>query len=169
MPQKLNKRVRISLQELHQAPPLGPNRYYYISECLTNCSLRDCGINCESRTIPYGGQKEFYVRNYEGTIISKWAEKFYWDTTPNSFERLWINSDQRYHQFHIYTHFPEIPDGGWVDYKPEEEAKEARYRLTFKDYTKRQAQQRAAERRKIADSFRQKEEGFYRARNRRRD
>ena len=139
MPKRTNqrKRVTINLQELHQVPPLGPNRYFYLAECLSNCRTRECTKYCEIRTIPYGGQKEFYVCNWNGDIISKWAEKYYFDHTPNSFEKLWQNPLPSYLLYHQFRHTPEIPQGGWCQYKEEEAIKERKYQLLYLQYSRR--------------------------------
>jgi hypothetical protein len=160
------KSVTINLQEFIQPPVLGPNRYFYISECTSNCGKRDCDLNCESRSIPYGGQKEFYVKDHRGLIVSKWAEKYYFDATPNSFERLWHSPAQNHRQYNFYLHIPDIPQGGWCEYKSEVAGKENRYRLLFVEYTRRQAEYLEESRRKIVEAHRQREADFQAAKER---
>src|SRR6266404_1415840 len=154
-----NRKVRLSLEELHCPPPLGPNQYFYITECIMNCGSQDCGPNCETRSIPYRGQKEFYVKDHNGIVATKWAEKYYFDSTPNQFERLWANTRPGYINS-LYPGIPEIPQGGWCEYKPEEKEKEYKYHLLYWDYNQRQAERQRENQRKIAEAFQQREENY---------
>ena len=167
--QRLQKKVRILLPELHQAPPLGPNRYFYISECASKCGYRDCRRECETRQIPYGGQKEFYVRDRDETIIAKWAEKYFFDNTPNSFEKLWSNPSSRYQHYNYFRSIPEIPLQGWCEYKPEEETREQQYKLLFLYYTKRRLEHKEELNRRSHENHKQRERDYQRAKDRNRN
>lgn len=155
MPKKqyTKKKVKITLQELHQPPPLGPNRYYYLAECISNCRTRECTKYCESRNIPYGGQKEFYVVNWNGDIVAKWAERYFFDNTPNTFEAVWRNPKPAYTQYHRYTSVPDIPLGGWCEYHPEGEERVNKYRLEYLAYTKKVEEERRRLVREASSSF----------------
>ena len=144
MPKKhlTKKKVRITLQELHVPPALGPNQYFYLAECISNCRTRECTKYCESQTIPYGGQKEFYVVNWNGEIIAKWVENYFFDKTPNKFKSLWRNPAPAYTRYHHFISVPKIPQGGWCEYHPEGEEKDKKYRLKYLAYSKRVEEER---------------------------
>jgi hypothetical protein len=86
------------------------------------------------------------VRDFDGTIVAKWAEKYFFDSTPNQFERTWENPEHRWKHYHWNSTIPVVPTEGYCEYKePDTLTTEKRYYLQYQAYTRRKAEERRRE------------------------